>query len=258
MRRHLSALEERGYAVIEDALPPAQLERLTRAVDRVWETRCRERGALHELSFLGHDRAFLELLDQPLVLSLVSATLGWNVYVYHCHLDVHPPLRGEPEQRWRWHQDGGRQNVDVESPRPRLSVKAAYFLTDVATPEHGALWVLPGSHHDDRLARPSDGALRPPGAEPVLVRAGSAVLFDRRVWHARGDNTSLSTRKALFYAYTYRWIRLRDELSLESDIVESLDPLRRQLVGYGESATDYWMPGENLPLRALHARGARP
>jgi ectoine hydroxylase-related dioxygenase (phytanoyl-CoA dioxygenase family) len=31
------------------------------------------------------------------------------------------------------------------------------------------------------------------------------VLFDRRVWHARSVNRSNLTRKAVFFAYTYRW-----------------------------------------------------
>ena len=38
---------------------------------------------------------------------------------------------------------------------------------------------------------------------------GDAVLFDRRLWHRRSRNGSPITRKALFYAYTFRWVRAR-------------------------------------------------
>ena len=204
---------------------------------------------MHELSFLALDPAFVELLDHPAVLPLVTAALGSNIHVYHCHLDVHPPRLEEP--RWRWHQDGGRQNVDLESPRPRLSLKAAYFLTDVPSAAHGPLWLLRGSHRHDRLARPADGSLAPPGAEPLLVRAGTAVVFDRRLWHARGDNTSDAARKALFYAYTYRWIRPRDESTLDETAIARLDPVRRQLAGWGTDVSGYWFPSEeDEPLRA--------
>jgi ectoine hydroxylase-related dioxygenase (phytanoyl-CoA dioxygenase family) len=168
-----------------------------------------------------------------------SPSPGWNVYVYHCHLDVHPPeQRGQPA--WRWHQDGGRQNVELDSPRPRLSVKVAYFLTDVSTAEHGALRVVPGSHRRDSLPRDRE----PMDAVPVLVPAGSAVIFDRRLWHARGDNLSDRTRKALFYGYTHRWIRPRDELRLDPDRLARLTPLRRQLLGCAEDTSDYWFPEE--------------
>ena len=239
--------------LIEGALGVAQLARVNAAVDRVWALRG-EGEALHELSFLSHDEAFLELLDHPAVLELVCGVLGWNVYVYHCHLDIHPPAPRPTEPVWRWHQDGGRQNVDLEAPRPRLSLKVAYFLREVPSAEHGPLWVLPGSHRRDRLDRPLDGSARPPGAVPLLVRAGTAVVFDRRLWHARGDNTANVARKALFYAYTYRWIRLRDDVLLPAEVVERLDPVRRQLVGWGSGTLGHWFPTDaEAPLRRMSA-----
>src|SRR5438445_305578 len=83
-------------------------------------------------------------------------------------------------------QDVRRQKVELSSPRPRLSLKVAWFLTDVPTAEHGALRLVPGSHTRDALPRDRE----PPGAVPLLVRAGTAVVLDRRLWHTRGDNCS--------------------------------------------------------------------
>lgn len=48
--------------------------------------------------------------------------LGWNVHIYHSHLDVHPPILQRQPFRYEWHQDGGRQNCET-NPRPRLTVK---------------------------------------------------------------------------------------------------------------------------------------
>jgi ectoine hydroxylase-related dioxygenase (phytanoyl-CoA dioxygenase family) len=229
--------ERDGFVIVPGSLRPRELRRLEAAVDRIWETEAGSAGAFHRLGFAGLDDAFLELVDHPGSLSLVSDVLGLNIYVYHCHLDVHPPER-RAEPCWRWHQDGGRQNVELESPRPRLSVKVAYFLTDVPTAEYGALRVVPGSHVRDTLSRDRE----PAGAIPVLVEAGSAVIFDRRLWHARGDNVSDRTRKVLFYGYTHRWIRPRDELTLDPDRLAGLTPLRRQLLGFAEDTSDYWFP----------------
>lgn len=237
--------ERDGFVVVPGALDRSQLHELEAAVDRVWEDEAGSSGPLHRLAFVGLDRAFLELVDHEACLELVAEALSENIYVYHCHLDVHPP---EPaaEPRWRWHQDGGRQNVELESPRPRLSVKVAYFLTDVPTAEHGALRVVPGSHRRDALPREHE----PPDAVPVLVEAGSAVIFDRRVWHARGDNLSDRTRKALFYGYTYRWIRPRDELVIDPVLLTRLTPLRRWLLGFAHDTSDYWFP-DAAALRSL-------
>ena len=239
------ALEERGYVVVEDALAPSHVERLRAAVERIRRRESENGDALHRLGFVGLDDAFVELLDHPAAFPLVADVLGWNVYMYHCHLDVHPPAPDEPP-RWRWHQDGGRQNIELASPRPRLSLKIAYFLTDVPTPEHGALRVVPGSHTRDSLPRDRE----PADAVPLLVRAGTAVVVDRRLWHARGDNRSRATRIALFYAYTYRWIRPRDDLRIDPRLLERLDPIKRQLLGAGTSAIGYWIPAdEDVPLR---------
>jgi ectoine hydroxylase-related dioxygenase (phytanoyl-CoA dioxygenase family) len=229
--------ERDGFVIVPGALRPAAVRRLEEAVDRVWETEGRSAGPFHRLAFAGLDDAFLELVDHPACLPLVSDVLGANIYVYHCHLDVHPP-EPDAEPGWRWHQDGGRQNVELESPRPRLSVKVAYFLTDVPGAEYGALRVVPGSHGRDTLPRDRE----PPEAIPLLVEAGSAVIFDRRLWHARGDNLSGRTRKVLFYGYTHRWIRPRDELVLDADRLTALTPLRRQLLGFADDTSDYWFP----------------
>jgi ectoine hydroxylase-related dioxygenase (phytanoyl-CoA dioxygenase family) len=251
----LESFERDGYAVIEGALARSQIDRLLGAVDRTWTE---ERGAapsagakpLHLLAFCGREAPFLELLDHPATLPLVLELLGPNIFMYHCHLDVHPP---EPDARqpWMWHQDGGVMNRDLESdPRPRMSVKLAYFLTDVSEPGFGNFVVLPGSHRRNTLERPAGDDNDLPGAVPILARPGDAVLFDRRLWHMRSPNRSDRTRKALFFAYTYRWVRQRDELRVRPELLDLITPARAQLLGAGADAAHFWMPDHvDLPLK---------
>jgi ectoine hydroxylase len=55
----------------------------------------------------------------------------------------------------------------------------------------------------------------------------------------------------LFYAYTYRWVRERDDLGFNDVRLVGLDPIRRQLLGAGTSAIGYWIPtDEDVPLKA--------
>jgi ectoine hydroxylase-related dioxygenase (phytanoyl-CoA dioxygenase family) len=254
---HLAQDFERdGFAVIPEALSPDEVERLGAAVDRVYAAeRGDDGGPLHLLAFCGREAAFLELLDHPSTMALVVDALGPNVFMYHCHLDVHPP---EPDlaRPWMWHQDGGVVNRDLEgSPRPRLSVKLAYFLTDVSEPGRGNFVVLPGSHRSNSIQRPPDDDNDLAGAMPVLARAGDAVMFDRRVWHMRSRNASELTRKALFYAYTFRWVRPRDDLEVRADLLHLVTPVREQLLGAAGAAVDRWMPDEiELPVRDAFAR----
>jgi ectoine hydroxylase len=254
--RQREEFEDQGYLVVEDALDRPSIERLTQATDRIRREHasCLSDGAsLHLKGFVPLDEAFLDLLDHPKTFPPVVDLLGWNIFLYHCHLDVNPPLSGIPPARWGWHQDGGRMNEDIEGhPRPRMSVKVAFFLSDLSEPGRGNLHVLPGSHRLASLPRPANGATNPRGAVPVLGAPGTAVLFDRRLWHARGDNRSDVTRKVLFLAYSYRWVRPRDEFRFPNGFLERLDPVRRQLLGASTGALGHYVPtDEDVPVRAL-------
>ena len=252
--------EHDGYLVVNDALDAPHISRLIDAVDGVWAAHrdtppIAGADPLHMLAFVGRDPTFLELMDHEPILRLVVDLLGWNVFMHHCHLDVHPPMAGPSPRLWMWHQDGGVQNHDLEThPRPRMSVKVAYFLSDVGEPGRGNFSVLPGSHLLDTIERPPDDSNDLPGAVPILARPGSAVLFDRRLWHMRGENRSSLTRKALFYAYTYRWVRARDDILIPPELFGTITPIRAQLLGAGSSAVGHWMPsGDDAPLRAWWA-----
>src|SRR5688500_13742065 len=82
-------LETQGLAVLRGVLSADEVEELSVAVDAI--VRARPPGLLHELGFLGLDERFLRLVDHPSALPLVTDVLGRDIYVYHCHLDVHPP-----------------------------------------------------------------------------------------------------------------------------------------------------------------------
>ena len=249
-----AAFDRDGYVIVPRALEREHVERLIEAVDRAYLRHAAPDDPLHLLAFAGEDPAFIELLDHPTTFPLVVDLLGANIFMYHGHLDVHPPVRHTSPQVWGWHQDGGVQNTDLETdPRPRMSVKIAYFLSDCSEPGRGNTRIIPGSHLRNTLPRP---APRQPLAEPqeaieVLAAPGDAMVFDRRLWHSKSPNRSSFTRRMLFYAYTYRWIRPRDELRVAPEALGAITPSRAQLLGAGRSAAGQWLLGdEHLPLRA--------
>ena len=242
--------ERDGFIVVRDALTADETARYRDALDRVYLAaeqagRIKPGGPLHQLSAVAHCPEAAGLIDHPATFPYVWSLLGWNVHVYHSHLDVHPPLRAPQPFRFEWHQDGGRQNREIETePRPRLSVKIAYWLSDVSQPGRGNFKVVPGSHRTNRIAGPPSRNViwpDPEGAVEVLASPGDAVLFDRRLWHARSDNHSSHTRKAIFFGYTYRWIAMRDEndrIRL-SGLDEQLTPVQRQLLGGTDPGGDH-------------------
>jgi ectoine hydroxylase-related dioxygenase (phytanoyl-CoA dioxygenase family) len=267
----LRQFEEQGYLVVPQALSASAAARLTEAVDRL-DQRARRgeleprlpdeaarRGGLAPhlpfvlRNFVPEDPAFLELVDHPVMLPKVWGILGFNIYLYHAHLGVTPPLEGHPpDEHKRFHQDSGRVNRELQgSPRSRLSVKVGYFLEGVNAPGNGNLCLVPGSHLRNEQPRAAanchDGNVR--GAVEVCVEPGTAVMFDRRIWHSKSPNSGNGTRKVLFCGYAYRWMRTKDEMTV-GHLLKQAGPIQRQLLGDGTSADGYYSPrDEDVPLR---------
>ena len=77
----------------------------------------------------------------------------------------------------------------------------------------------------------------------MRVPAGTAVLFDRCLWHASSPNYLDQSRKVLFYGYAYRWIRPKCIMDVD-DLREKTTPIRRQLLGATGSQDGYYLPSE--------------
>lgn len=246
---------EQGYFMIENALSPEQVAVLTKTTDRIYEQKVAEghdpKTALFYPNFIPDDTLYQDLVDYEKVLPKVWDILGWNIYLYHAHLIVTPPNGQTPDDKtFGWHQDSGRTNIEMESdPRPRLSLKVAYFLSDTSEAGRGNFWVVPGSHLRNKMEKPADGIGQLPGAVPVLAKPGTAVFFDRRIWHAGTPNWSNLTRKVLFYGYGYRWIRTKDDMTVR-DLWPISDPIRRQMLGWSSNANGFYSPTDvDVPLR---------
>jgi len=150
-----------------------------------------------------------------------------------------------------WHQDSGQLNADLEtSPRPRISLKVGYFLTDTRETGRGNLYVIPGSHLLNEFPGPDRRAEAAEGV-PVRVAPGTAVFFVRRLWHSGSHNYWNEPRRVLFYGYSYRWLRPRDDMQV-AHYLPHCDPIRRQLLGVSHSGgRGYTSPTEeDVPLRA--------
>lgn len=254
----LKAFNDEGYLIVEDALSPERVDALNTIVDRIDAEERAKRGiephaVLSKFRVVADDDLFLELLDSPRTFPLLWDILGWNIQLYISHLITYPP---EPPDVKRvrkgagWHQDGGRPVQEMERPHPRLSLKISYWLSDVSKPDRGAMRIVPGSHKFDTRPPQSDPDGDPDGAIEVRVKPGTAVLFDRRLWHSRGQNYSDVTRKVLFFGYSYRWLRGLDYNVMPPEMLAKCDSIRRQLLGDGVDIKGWWQPTDaDVPLK---------
>ena len=251
--------ERDGYLIIEDALEPDHVHRLKEAVDRVAAAERDE----HQIppdkrvrvnDFTSRDEAFMDLVDWYRTFPKVWGILGWNIQLYAATLKV-TPARDEVQEggepKMGWHQDTSRLNIELEtSPRPRISMKIAYFLSDCSEPGRGNLYVIPGSHETNSIDfgngdRKSEveGAFRYwyPKAAPCC----SIAACGTRPAATTGPARALSW----FYGYSYRWFRPRDDQTA-GRFWDGFDPIRHQLFGASTTAKGYTSPtAEDAPLR---------
>ncbi len=143
--------ERDGYLIVESVLPKDMVDDLIPVVDRVdGEERLRMGKSpderINHYDFIGKDALFLELLDWPQTFPKVWGILGWHIQLYHTHMTLTPPaVPGSSLDTaglgLAWHQDCGRLNRDYETnPRPRVSLKSGYFLTDTSVVDRGNLY----------------------------------------------------------------------------------------------------------------------
>jgi len=235
---------DEGWAVVGVLEPPLAC-RLLRAVDEVAARSPDTMQPLHQLSGLAQHPDLAAIVDWPPLLALVVELLSPNVYINHSHLDVHPPH--PPTGAHRWHRDNGLMGRDMRllwRDQPRVTVKVAVYLTDVDDPDDGALEVVPRSHLDTASRHPTE---EQPHGVPILGPAGTVAVFDARLWHRRRDNLGARVRRAMFMAYSYRWLTSRDTPLAQVPAWAGLPQIPRQLLGDMTVDPFYWAAGE-LPL----------
>ena len=221
-----------GFLVVPGALPDDLLQRLEAACDRLYAEGLaaeglNDRGFWQMRNCLPRDDAFLELLDCPATVPLVVQLLSHNVQLITSHLVVRPPNpdgAGGNRKVSGWHRDGGTSPSDLGLAQPRMFIKIAYWLSDLAEPGRGAIRLLAGSN-DTSVPKP-EGDVDGEHLE-IRARPGDAVLFENRTLHAVGGNHSTVTRKSVFFGYGYRWLRPMDYASQPEKLLARCEPVRR-------------------------------
>jgi hypothetical protein len=94
-----AAFDRDGYLMIRGALRPDEVATAREAIDRVYASASGRGslgsdGSMHLLSAVANCPQIVGLIDHPATFPYVWSILGWNIHVYHSHLDVHPTAPG--------------------------------------------------------------------------------------------------------------------------------------------------------------------
>jgi ectoine hydroxylase-related dioxygenase (phytanoyl-CoA dioxygenase family) len=118
-------------------------------------------------------------------------------------------------------------------------VNIVISLTDIAA-DDGATMVVPGSHKSN-MEHPLAGGYESyargdrmdalPGAMPVEMRAGDALLFTDSLMHGGGSRTRTDgERRILIYRYGVSWARTRYGYQYSDDLLARVSPRQRLIL----------------------------
>lgn len=215
--------DEKGFFVLEDAIDPALLDYIIRAIDPFEAQvegflRTQENGRLFiaradEITFSVHlvlrSELLRELCRSPLFSDLCHDLIGPDARLYWDQAVYKKP---GTETLFPWHQDNGYTFL---YPQEYLTCWVA--LTE-ANLENGCPWVIPGVHRRGTLAhRLTDLGFtcaesdEPTGAQAVPVPAGGIAVFSSLTPHATGPNRTNEVRKSYIVQFAPEGSRVVSE-----------------------------------------------
>lgn len=267
---------ENGFLVLPGLLAPAECAAYETVMDHLDQTisvgarnKARKPGDRLELrSCIKKAPEFVELVDRPNMLVLLGFLLGYNIQLGNSHAFIRPGYEraaGDSAQGlFGWHRDLMHTVTPVNGRYPHLATRVGYFFTPADQPSMGSLYVVPGSHRSAGRPAWNRATDLPFGMYELLVEAGSAVLFDNRLWHSTSPNYSNQPRKNLYLEYSQRSLRPFDYYFQDEATYAAADPVRKQLLGYDftnieDGYVGYQEPHDrDTPLRAWLAEQGLP
>lgn len=188
---------------------------------------------------------FREIVVSSRALSLVRTLLGPDILVSSMTANIARnggvPMTIHTDQNY----------VPPGTPYPMVA-DIAWMLVDF-TEENGATRVIPGSHRWNRLPEPGKHYETIPAVAP----AGTALIFDGRLWHGTGANVTNEPRYALFTYFCRSFVRQQENfsLSVSAEVLQHCSPELKSLLGFQVWHTLGMIEG--TPHGTIHERPQR-
>ena len=234
----LRNIAEYGLTIVPDVLTGDGLRRARDALYRAADSdRARQREQKFSLDYaqddtnrrvwnvLSRDPVFEDLAFHATALDYVKGVIGWPALLGNISANITGPGGGEMVL----HAD------QIFVPEPWASapqgMNVAWCLDDF-TEANGATRFVPGSHRLNRAPRAEDAQAE---TVPMVAPAGSAVVFESRVWHKTGNNvTANEQRGGVFAWYTKPIYRAQENwfLSLRPEVRQFASEEALVLLGY--------------------------
>jgi ectoine hydroxylase-related dioxygenase (phytanoyl-CoA dioxygenase family) len=240
--RQRTGIDELGYVVFEDLLPPDFLAALRRRVDELFAAEGEDAGREFRMepgsrrlaNVVDKGEIFERVILHPAVLEATEAVLGPRFKLSSLNVRSANPQNGVSQPL---HADSGAVADELG-----YSVANSLWMLDDFTLENGAMRVVPGSHKWRKLPQEvlADPAARHPEEVLVTGKAGTVVVMNAHMWHGGTANRTDRPRCALHAFYT-RWDKAQQQYQkklLSAETKARLSPEGRRLLALDDPLND--------------------
>jgi ectoine hydroxylase-related dioxygenase (phytanoyl-CoA dioxygenase family) len=213
----LRELEENGYVVIEKAISPQFADEVRAATIRA----LLPHQTLSMNWMLYHGREFEQLIQNPLLMTLIDASLGRGAVIasFSCI------KKGPGEGVIPLHTD----YAHVPEPFPEFSLTGVgVWALEDWTVASGPTWIVPGSHRKRRNPRPGETSNE---GVPIEMPKGSVVYFHQGVWHWQGDRTEPGDRVTLHAHFNRGILRSLEPKKVDVQMLHRNSPRLAEMLG---------------------------
>lgn len=223
-------LDHYGLAIVADALSPGELAALRArlleqaAGEREHGVASLEYGGANQRvwNLVNKGSIFREILAAPLVRDLIGHVLG-EPFLLSSHT---ANIAGRGGEAMVLHSDQGYAPPEITIPL----VANVMWMVDDFTEANGATRVVPGSHRSGTHPDPQ----HPPETVAATGPAGSALVFDGRLWHGTGCNRTDALRHGVLTYFARPFLRSQENfaLSVSDAVLEEAPPWLLELMGF--------------------------
>ena len=214
---NIREMEEQGYTIIRNAIPP----------DFADEVRAATLGALsrHQtitLQWMLYQAREIEILAQnPQLMTLIDVSLGRGAVI----ASLSAIRKGPGPGFIPIHTD----YAHVPEPYPEFSMTGVgvWALEDWCVAS-GPTFIVPGSHKKRRAPRPGEGKEL---GVPIEMPKGSAVFFTDGVWHWQGDRSEAGERVTLHMHFNRGILRSLEPKKVDPHLLHRNAPRLGEMLG---------------------------
>ncbi|KAF7194677.1 Dioxygenase [Pseudocercospora fuligena] len=231
----LSDVKEWGYGLVSNALTPAEVSTLRSAIRQQASGEIAAGVSKHDggpnavnqriWTLINKGPEFHSLLEHPLIDDIVPEMLGDYFLIHSYSANIARP----GNVPMMVHTD----QVGIQPPVRNMyyGLNIMWFLEDV-TEENGGTRVWPGSHLGNYAP---DDPFSIEGSIAAEGPAGTALVFESRLWHATGPNRlSEGERPVILMFFMRSFVRQQENnfLSILPEVEASMSDKVRRMLGF--------------------------